>query len=340
MKTMGMLLKCAGVWLFILWYKEDAFVLCNNDDLQKYSPTGNHSDPKPLSRDMMDAFSRQNDADPLHKESDQLNSKSVFFSERAVATTEYISTVSNEDGSTANLGHAISRVDTFSNIPAKELSGRSGFLIVEQDNETRSRRGEREEVSADTSLERVSSSMEMADKNTEKYSGVFDERLKLDMNNQSAGNCSECSGTVRNGKNARDSAVDESGTVGQVKGLPTDSAANLTVQDTTVHSGISTPVTQVEHNFGSLHNTVALVTLSSWNKALFKLDVAVVSAEKPNATSRSPDFKISTRKVKFLASLSVFLYIVTVVFFCYTFCRFWERKLYYRGYSRMPELPA
>jgi hypothetical protein len=47
--------------------------------------------------DMMGNSSFQNDTDPVHKESDQVNSGGVSFSESTVATSEYMSIGSNKD---------------------------------------------------------------------------------------------------------------------------------------------------------------------------------------------------------------------------------------------------
>jgi hypothetical protein len=236
-------LKCAAVWLLILWHKENALVVCNNGGLEKYSAaTGIRDDPKPRSTDMMGKSSSQNNTDPVHKESDQVNSEGVSLSESTVATSEYTSIGSSKDGGTANPSPDNSDAGSTA---ATKLSGPLRLLVGERDNKTsrsRHRRGavyEREAVLVYINVERISSSVEVTEEDAEKYSGGLEKLLKSDRLNESAGNGTECCGTVENGA----SASDENGAVG-----PSDSAANLTAQDSTVRSGIATPVARDEHN--------------------------------------------------------------------------------------------
>jgi hypothetical protein len=211
---------------------------------------------------MMGYSSPQNDTDPLRKESDQLNSKGVSFSESTVASSEYMYSGRIKDGGTANPSPDISDVDA-GPTTATELSGPSSFLMAGHDNKTSSTGHlgaavyEREAVFEDINAERINSSVETTDKDAEKFSGVLEKPFKLDMDNERAGNCTECCGTVKNGKNACDGAGDETGAVGA------DSVANLTAQDSTIRSGIAAPVTRDEHDSGSPHNTVGSVALPS-----------------------------------------------------------------------------
>jgi hypothetical protein len=94
--------------MLTLLHNQYAFVPCNSDCLQKYSnATGIRHDPKPLMSDS----SPQNYTVPLDKESDQLNSQGVSFSEITILTSEYMSIVMFKDGGTANLSTDFSDVD-------------------------------------------------------------------------------------------------------------------------------------------------------------------------------------------------------------------------------------
>jgi hypothetical protein len=302
-----------------LWHKEDAFVLCNNDGLQKYSAaTGIRHDPKTLSTDMMGDCSPPNHTDPLRKESDQLNSKGVSFSESTAARSEYMSIGRIKDGSTANPSLDISGVDAGS-IPATELSGPSSFLILGHDNKTsstghlRSVLYGREADSVDINAERINSNVEMTDEDAEKYSGVLEKPLKLDMDNESAGNCTGCCGTVQNG---------ETGAVGPVTVLPSDSARNLTAQDSTVRSGIAASGTRDKQNSGPLHNTVCSVTLPSRDKTpSFMPDGVKYSAENLNPTCicHFPKYKKTISRKEFIVLRLGALLLFLVTIFVFTF---------------------
>jgi hypothetical protein len=114
---------------------------------------------------------------------------------------------------------------------------------------------EREAVFVYINVERIRSSVEVTEENAEKHSDGLEKPLKSDR--QSAGNSIECCGTVQNGKNT----CDETGGVGPAILLPSDSAANLTAQDSTVGTGIAAPVTRDEH-----HNTDgAKYSAEKWN---------------------------------------------------------------------------
>jgi hypothetical protein len=300
-----------------LWHKENAFVLCKNGDLQKYSAaTGIRHDPKPLSTDMMGDTSPQNDTDPLQKEYDQLDSKGGYFSESTVATSEYVSIGSIKDGGTANARPDISDVDA-GWTAGTELSGPSRSLVVGHDNKTSiHRKGamyEGDAVFGDTNVKRIGTSVEMPDEDAEKYSGSLEKPLKSDRDKESAGNCTECCG-----KNTCDGANDETGAVGPA--IPSDSVANLTAQDSTIRSGIDAPMTRDEHNSGSLHNAVGSVTPPSRDKTPSVLpDGAKHSAEKLNATSplQSTDSNIKADRVDpYPFTLGTFLFVVMGIFAC------------------------
>jgi hypothetical protein len=93
-----------------------------------------------------------------------------------------------------------------------------------------------------------------------------------------------------------------------------DSAANLTAQDSTIRSGIATPVTRDEHNSGSSHDTVCSVALPS-----FMPDGARYSAEKLNLTSslQSPDSSPTLAcKTLYAPCLTVVLVVVILILSC------------------------
>jgi hypothetical protein len=140
-------------------------------------------------------------------------------------------------------------------------------------------------------------------------------KAALDRDKESAGKCTECcGGTVKNGKNTCDSASDETGVVGPAIVLPSDSAANLTAQDSPIRSGLATPVTRDEHNSRSPHDTVGSVTLPS-----FMPNGARYSAEKLNLTSslQSPDSNQTLAcKTLYAPCLNVVLVIVILILSC------------------------
>jgi hypothetical protein len=249
---------------------------------------------------MVGDSSPQTYTDPLHKESVQLNSQGVSFSESTHFRSEYMYIVMFKDGGTANPSPDISDVDVGSTA-ATELSGPARFLIFEHDSKTSSTIYWREACISELFLwiqmPRELIQVWKWQRNT----------AALDRDNESAGNCTECEES------------DETGAVGPAIVLPSDSAANLTAQDSTIRSGIATPVTRNEHNSVSLHNTVGSVTLPSRNRTPSFMPVGgKYSAEKLNLQSQNSNPTL-TCKVLNAPCLTVLLVSVVVILSC-TLC--------------------
>jgi hypothetical protein len=101
---MGMLLKCIGLWLLIMWHKESLLVLCNDNGPQRFSlPIANYHDPKPISTDVFDSFSPGNGIEKLRKEIDKLMSRGCSIFNGTVVTkqnrsSEYLRSMEGGDG--------------------------------------------------------------------------------------------------------------------------------------------------------------------------------------------------------------------------------------------------
>ncbi|XP_023707536.1 uncharacterized protein LOC111864492 isoform X2 [Cryptotermes secundus] len=140
---MDMLLKWIGVWLLILWHKENLWVCCG-DDPQSYSlPAGNDRNPKPVSTELSALFSSGNDTDNVKKETDEVKLKGDSVNSTVLSmqnrAPEHI--VSMEGGS-VTLHPDNSHLDEGS-ISSTQLSDmlsayNSSFSAVDHDNRTSS----------------------------------------------------------------------------------------------------------------------------------------------------------------------------------------------------------
>jgi hypothetical protein len=240
---MGMLLKCLGLWLLILWRKDNLLVLGNDDSPLRISlPTINLHDPKPVSTEVSAGTSSQNDTHILLKEI--APTRSPVFSAADVmkrgGSSERLDSREGYGGVSENVLKLYHQ--SFPNIDhGNRPSG------------TNPRKG-------------VVYEPENVEKNItfpgEKRACCFNNTLGI--RNGSDDNCKKYYDTVQSGKNTSDSASNETYATEEVSVLP----ANQTYESNSLKNG-SSSVKQDGHNSSLLDNKSPSTTpLSTYTKSL------------------------------------------------------------------------
>jgi hypothetical protein len=143
---MDNLLKYMGVWLLILWHKENIWVSCNSDGPQSYSlPAGNDHDAKPVSAELSALFSPENDTVIPLKEADEVKSKgnayiNSTFAPKQNKAPEHIGSMEGFRGVTLHphISHIDESPKFSTNLSDMVSEYHSSFSVVEHDNRTSS----------------------------------------------------------------------------------------------------------------------------------------------------------------------------------------------------------
>ncbi|PNF33677.1 hypothetical protein B7P43_G12329 [Cryptotermes secundus] len=354
---MDMLLKWIGVWLLILWHKENLWVCCG-DDPQSYSlPAGNDRNPKPVSTELSALFSSGNDTDNVKKETDEVKLKGDFSVNSTVVTKpnrsgEY--TVSMEGGGGVTLHHDFSNLDAgltpITELPGSLSTYHGSFFVIDHDNTTTStvaRKGVMYKPKivprkgVNLNIEGTSTIIEGTDETVEKDNNFLDKTcicclnntLKLGIRNGSDDDCSKCCDTMQDDKNTSDKVSSKSETVEPVNLLSADSAGNPTAEDSTPQN-TSVSVKHNKHNSGSLNNTATSGTpLSRNKKPLFTLDAANDLPENLNLSSQSLAHDKELNRTDYVIPVVVViftvpLFVVLAVFLYKKSLELWERRHY------------
>lgn len=363
---MDILLKCVGMWLLILWQKENLRVLCTNDGHQAYSfATGDDTSQKQLRTDLVNLFSSDSNADKLEKNTDEAESKHNSFLNSTYVTERnraFEKTVNMEGGGGVTLYHNISRLGvgpahsigpSLSNLLNTNISdierGNRSSGIVPRKGVMYSKPKIVPRKGVDPSIEENSpgmsiSGIESTDENTEKDNDApgktcvccLNNTLNVSIKNESD-KCKKCCNTTKTGRNTSGTVRNISNATDPVNQLPTDSAApsavNFTTQDSTWQN-ISDSVKQDKHNPSSLNNTAtSIIPSARKKKPPFTLDAANDSPA--NLSFQSPSHNKGLNRIDYVIPvvcviLAVPLVILLAVFLYKKGSEFWERRHYRR----------
>jgi hypothetical protein len=289
---MGMFLKCVGMWLLIVWHKENVSVHCNILDV----PTRNLHDVEPNSTDVF----AKNDTHILVNEV----AMKLYPNPNTTAVMEQNTSSEHLDSKegTDSLSEHVLKLDN------------ETFVDIDHDNRS-TRIGDRKGVVHEPEIvpqqdvysntEGHGSSVESADENTEQNDHFPDKicvcclNNTLGIRNGSDDDCKKCCDAMQTGNNASDSVGNE-----------TYAAANQIDQDSSLKNGFSS-VKQDGHDCSSLDNISTSVTPLSRNR--MQLDVTNCSNLLLEPPSVDKDLNSTGYVILVVATLTVLVLVVSAI---------------------------